>query len=96
MGARRSKKVSPLFVFLRYTPFYFFSFESSPLRFCCALRLGEATVLILGLRGITAEVIKNIALAGVKSIVIVDEGNLTEADLHSNLFATYDKLGQVL
>ena len=51
-------------------------------------------MLILGLRGITAEVIKNIALAGVKSIVIVDEGNLTEADLHSNLFATYDKLGQ--
>lgn len=51
-------------------------------------------MLILGLRGITAEVIKNIALAGVKSIVIVDEGKLTEADLHSNLFATYDKLGQ--
>lgn len=43
-------------------------------------RLRAARILISGLNGLGAEITKNIVLAGVKSVVLLDDKNVTEAD----------------
>lgn len=49
--------------------------------------IGDADVCLLGSSVTACEVAKNLVLAGVKSIFIVDNAAITEPDLGSNFFA---------
>ena len=46
----------------------------------------NASVLIVNLRGLAAEVCKNIVLAGIGKLTIADERNVAEEDLGSGYF----------
>lgn len=48
-------------------------------------RMGEANVLICGMRGLGVEVAKNVILAGVGSVTIQDEGTAEWGDLSSQV-----------
>ncbi|KAF4521901.1 hypothetical protein B566_EDAN008373 [Ephemera danica] len=48
-------------------------------------RLRAARILLIGLQGLGAEISKNIILAGVKSVVLMDHNNVTQ-DLYSSQF----------
>lgn len=56
-------------------------------------RLRQAKVLAVGLGGLGAEVVKNLVLAGIKAITLLDHRNVTENDMHSQLFITPDHIG---
>lgn len=51
-------------------------------------RLRSSTVLVVGLTGLTAELIKNIVLAGIKSLTLIDHRNGSEDILHTIRGAT--------
>ena len=51
-------------------------------------RLRKANVLVVGLGGLGSEVVKNIVLAGVHSITLMDSHSVTEDDLLSQLLIT--------
>ncbi|KAB7495258.1 SUMO-activating enzyme subunit 1 [Armadillidium nasatum] len=53
-------------------------------------RLRASNVLVIGACGLGAEVIKNLVLAGVNSLKIVDHRSVTEADSYSNFFVPHD------
>ncbi|KAI8640063.1 hypothetical protein BD408DRAFT_476878 [Parasitella parasitica] len=57
-------------------------------------RIGKASILIAGMRALSDEVCKNIALAGVASITLLDHGTVTEFDLGAQFFLTEDSIGQ--
>ncbi|KAK2857775.1 hypothetical protein Q7C36_005694 [Tachysurus vachellii] len=57
-------------------------------------RMGEANVLICGMRGLGVEVAKNVILAGVGSVTIQDEGTTEWADLSSQFYLTESDLGK--
>lgn len=57
-------------------------------------RIGKADILIAGVRGLGDEVCKNLALAGVASITLLDHENVTEADLGAQFFLTEENIGQ--
>ncbi len=48
-------------------------------------RLGNAHVLISGMRGLGVEIAKNIILGGAKSVIIHDSGKVGIADLSSQV-----------
>lgn len=48
-------------------------------------RMGLSNVLISGMRGLGIEIAKNVVLAGVKSVTIHDEGNISIADMSSQV-----------
>ena len=48
-------------------------------------RLANAHVLISGMRGLGVEIAKNIVLGGAKSVAIHDAGNVSYADLSSQV-----------
>jgi molybdopterin/thiamine biosynthesis adenylyltransferase len=50
-------------------------------------------VLVLGVRGVTMEVCKNLVLAGVKAVTLVDDAPVSELDLAANFFLTTNDLG---
>ncbi|CAL1275474.1 unnamed protein product [Larinioides sclopetarius] len=54
----------------------------------CQKRLREAKVLIIGLNGLGAEVVKNLTLSGVKSITIMDETPVSAADTTAQFFVS--------
>ena len=54
----------------------------------------EAKVLLVGLRGLNSEVCKNLVLAGVNSVTILESEVISYADLGSHLFLTADSVGQ--
>ncbi|KAK3147536.1 hypothetical protein QOZ80_3BG0283550 [Eleusine coracana subsp. coracana] len=56
--------------------------------------LFASNVLISGLNGLGAEIAKNIALAGVKSVTLHDVGNVEMWDLSANFFLTEDDIGR--
>ena len=56
-------------------------------------RLRQADVLILGVGGLGAEVVKNIVLAGVRSITLMDWRPVADEDLLSQLLVTPEHLG---
>ncbi|XP_049789733.1 SUMO-activating enzyme subunit 1 [Schistocerca nitens] len=56
-------------------------------------RLRNAKVLLIGLRGFGAEVCKNVVLAGVRSITLLDDGNLAE-DEWAQFLAPRDAVGK--
>uniref|UniRef100_A0A7N6AXU7 E1 ubiquitin-activating enzyme n=1 Tax=Anabas testudineus TaxID=64144 RepID=A0A7N6AXU7_ANATE len=57
-------------------------------------RMGAASVLIAGLRGLGVEIAKNVILCGVKSVTVQDEGQTVWADLSSQFFLKEQNLGQ--
>ncbi|XP_047439241.1 ubiquitin-like modifier-activating enzyme 1 isoform X2 [Mugil cephalus] len=57
-------------------------------------RMGEANVLIAGMRGLGVEIAKNVILSGVKSVTVQDEGLAVWADLSSQFFLKESHLGQ--
>ncbi len=48
-------------------------------------RLGNAHVLISGMRGLGVEIAKNIILGGVKSVIVHDCGQVNYTDLSSQV-----------
>lgn len=57
-------------------------------------RLRAARVLLIGIRGLGAEVAKNIVLAGVKSLTLLDHTQVTEEDACSNFLVSRDDVGK--
>ncbi|XP_058260101.1 ubiquitin-like modifier-activating enzyme 1 isoform X1 [Hemibagrus wyckioides] len=57
-------------------------------------RMGEASVLICGMRGLGVEVAKNVILAGVGSVTIQDEGTTEWGDLSSQFYLKESDLGK--
>ncbi|KAK7015846.1 SUMO-activating enzyme subunit 1 [Halocaridina rubra] len=57
-------------------------------------RLRGARILVAGVCGMGAEVTKNLVLAGVKSVVLLDHRDLTQNDTFSNFLAPPDAIGQ--
>ena len=49
-------------------------------------QMSSSNVLIVGLHGLGAEIAKNIALAGVKSVTLYDPAPVSVADLSSQFF----------
>uniref|UniRef100_A0A4W6CYZ3 E1 ubiquitin-activating enzyme n=1 Tax=Lates calcarifer TaxID=8187 RepID=A0A4W6CYZ3_LATCA len=57
-------------------------------------RMGTASVLIAGMRGLGVEIAKNVILSGVKSVTVQDEGRTEWTDLSSQFFLRESHLGQ--
>ncbi|KAF9021060.1 hypothetical protein BDZ89DRAFT_957785 [Hymenopellis radicata] len=57
-------------------------------------RMRNATILVVRLRGTATEVIKNIVLAGIGKLVMVDDGDVAEEDLGSGFFFRDQDVGQ--
>ncbi|KAK5872579.1 hypothetical protein PBY51_013263 [Eleginops maclovinus] len=57
-------------------------------------RMGSASVLIAGMRGLGVEIAKNVILSGVKSVTVQDEGKAAWSDLSSQFFLKESDLGQ--
>ncbi|XP_045164557.2 SUMO-activating enzyme subunit 1-like [Mercenaria mercenaria] len=57
-------------------------------------RLRAARVLLIGVRGLGAEVSKNIVLAGVKSLTLLDHTKVTEEDACSNFLVARADVGK--
>lgn len=54
----------------------------------------NATILVVRLKGTATEVIKNIVLAGIGKLIIVDGGEVTEEDLGAGFFFRDDDVGK--
>ncbi|XP_072308563.1 ubiquitin-like modifier-activating enzyme 1 isoform X2 [Eucyclogobius newberryi] len=57
-------------------------------------RMGTASVLVAGMRGLGVEIAKNVILSGVKSVTIQDEGVAQWTDLSSQFFLNESSVGQ--
>ncbi|KAK3925902.1 SUMO-activating enzyme subunit 1 [Frankliniella fusca] len=57
-------------------------------------RLRASRVLIIGLKGLGAEVAKNITLAGVKSVTLLDDDVATQEDICSQFLVPRDQIGR--
>ncbi|CCO26302.1 ubiquitin-like 1-activating enzyme E1 A [Rhizoctonia solani AG-1 IB] len=57
-------------------------------------RMRNATVLVVRLKGVATEAIKNIVLAGIGKLIIVDEEEVSETDLGCGFFFAEDSVGQ--
>ena len=53
-----------------------------------------ASVLIVTLRGLASEVCKNIVLAGIGSLTLLDDQDVSEEDLGSGYFYRDEEVGQ--
>lgn len=58
------------------------------------IKMQNANVLIIGLKGLGIEIAKNIALAGVKSLSLYDPSPIELKDLSTQFFLTEDDLGK--
>lgn len=57
-------------------------------------RMGAASVLIAGMRGLGVEIAKNVILSGVKSVTVQDDGVTQWTDLSSQFFLNECSIGQ--
>ncbi|XP_012264826.1 SUMO-activating enzyme subunit 1 [Athalia rosae] len=57
-------------------------------------RLRAARILIIGVNGFGAEVAKNVILAGVKSMTLLDDRDVTRLDICSQFLAPKDAIGK--
>jgi len=57
-------------------------------------KLRSAKILLIGMRSLANEIAKNLVLAGVGSLTILDFAPVTEDDLGSQFFVTQDQIGQ--
>jgi ubiquitin-like 1-activating enzyme E1 A len=54
----------------------------------------NARILVVGLRGTGTEVIKNLVLAGIGTLVMVDGGDVSEEDLGAGFFFRDEDVGK--
>ena len=54
----------------------------------------DSSVLLIGMRGLSCEIAKNIVLAGIGSLVVMDETNVQIQDLSANFLVTSDDIGK--
>lgn len=54
----------------------------------------NATILVIGLKGVATEAIKNIVLAGIGRLVVLDPATLAGEDLGAGFFYAEDEIGQ--
>ena len=54
----------------------------------------NATILVLRLKGVATEAIKNIVLAGIGKLVVVDAEDVSEEDLGAGFFFRDEDVGQ--
>ena len=54
----------------------------------------NATILVVNLRGVATEIIKNIVLAGIGKLLVVDDQDVSEEDLGAGFFFTDDDVGK--
>jgi molybdopterin/thiamine biosynthesis adenylyltransferase len=57
-------------------------------------RMRNSSVLIYSFRGVAAEITKNIVLAGVGNVTLLDEKNVEEMDLGANYFVREEEVGK--
>ena len=57
-------------------------------------RMRNATVVVINLKGLATEVIKNIVLAGIGKLVVVDREVVVEEDLGAGFFFTEEDVGK--
>lgn len=57
-------------------------------------RLRSSCVLLVGIKGLGAEICKNLVLSGVKSVTIVDPSPVTEQDFVSQFLVQRQDLGK--
>lgn len=69
---------------------YYFVLNCGIFRF----RLRASRVLLVGMRGIGAEICKNLVLSGVKSLTIVDSNPVNEQDFLSQFLVQRQDLGK--
>ena len=60
------------------------------------VRMRTSSVLIYKFRGISTEIIKNLVLAGIGNLIILDEEIVKEDDLGANFFLREDDLGKLV
>ncbi len=53
----------------------------------------NATILVVRLRGVATEAIKNVVLAGIGKLVIADDENVSEEDLGAGFFFRDEDVG---
>src|SRR5271170_4316089 len=56
-------------------------------------RMRKANVLLINIRALGNEIAKNLVLAGIGSLTIMDSNIVTEADIASQFFITEENLG---
>lgn len=54
----------------------------------------NATILVINLKGLATEVVKNIVLAGIGKLVLADDGKVAEEDLGAGFFYTDEDVGK--
>lgn len=57
-------------------------------------RMRNAKILVVGLKGTATETIKNIVLAGIGKLVVVDGENVSEEDLGAGFFFRDEDVGK--
>lgn len=64
------------------------------IRPCDADRMRNATILVLRLKGVATEAIKNIVLAGIGKLIVVDPDDVAEGDLGAGFFFRDEDVGK--
>lgn len=54
----------------------------------------NATILVMRLRGIATETIKNIVLAGIGKLIMIDDEDVSEEDLGAGFFFRDEDVGK--
>ncbi len=57
-------------------------------------RIRTTRVLVVGVEGLTVEVSKNLVLAGIKTITLLDHRTISSKDLSANFMAGVDDIGR--
>jgi ubiquitin-like 1-activating enzyme E1 A len=57
-------------------------------------RMRNATILVLRLKGVATEAIKNIVLAGIGKLIVVDSEDVSAQDLGAGFFFRDDDVGK--
>ncbi|KAL5524470.1 AOS1 [Sanghuangporus sanghuang] len=57
-------------------------------------RMRNATIMIVGLKGVATETAKNIVLAGIGKLIVVDEKDVSEEDLGADFFLREEDVGK--
>ena len=61
---------------------------------CRYIRLRASRILMINMRGLGAEICKNLILAGVKSVTMLDDQEVTEEDFVSQFLVAREQLGK--
>ena len=53
----------------------------------------NATILVINLKGVATEVVKNIVLAGIGKLILIDGADVSEEDLGAGFFFRDEDVG---